>query len=237
VKITGPLLPGRFIDRPNRFITRVNLDGNLVISHLPDPGRLKELLIPDAEVYLRPAPKNSSRKTRFTTVMVRHDGVLISLVSALPNRFVSLELAAHNLPMLAEYRMDRAEVSHGHHRFDFLLRDKSDNPFFLEVKSVTFVQDSVAQFPDAVTARGTRHANALVELVKQGAAAGILFVCQRSDAESFRPMHERDPKFANALLEAYLTGVKVWCITTKVTLEEMTYYREIPVALNGKIIT
>lgn len=237
MKITRPLLPGRFIDRPNRFITRVKLDGKLVISHLPDPGRLRELLIPGAEVYLHPAPKNSSRKTRYTTVMVRHDDVLISLVSALPNQFVRMELERGGLPMLAAYNLDRTEVRYGHHRFDFLLRDKSDNPFYLEVKSVTFVQDGVAQFPDAVTVRGTRHANALVKLVKQGVAAGILFVCQRFDAESFRPMHERDPKFATALSEAYRTGVKVWCITTKVTLEEMTYYREIPIALNGKIIT
>ncbi len=237
MKIAGPLISGRFIDRPNRFITRVKIDENLVISHLPDPGRLRELLIPGAEVYLRPAPKNSSRKTRYTTVMVRHDGVLISLVSALPNRFVRLELERRGLPMLAAYNLDRPEVRHGHHRFDFLLRDKSENPFYLEVKSVTFVQDGVAQFPDAVTARGTRHANALVELVKQGVAAGILFVCQRSDAESFRPMQERDLKFATALSEAYRTGVNVWCITTKVTLEEMTYYREIPIALYGKIIT
>ena len=237
MKIAGPLISGRFIDRPNRFITRVKLNGNLVISHLPDPGRLRELLFPGVEVYLHPAPKNSSRKTRYTTVMVRHGGVLISLVSALPNRFVKLELERGGLPMLAAYNLDRTEVHYGHHRFDFLLRDKSENPFYLEVKSVTFVQDGVAQFPDAVTARGTRHANALVELVKQGAAAGILFVCQRSDAESFRPMHERDPKFATALSKAYCSGVNVWCITTKVTLEEMTYYREIPIALNGKNIT
>ena len=209
----------------------------MVESHLPDPGRLRELLIAGAEVYLRPALENSPRKTRYSTVMVRQGDQLISLVSALPNRFVSLELEHRGLPMLAEYKLDRAEVSHGRHRFDFLLRNQAGEPYYLEVKSVTFVQHGVAQFPDAVTARGTRHAHALVELVKQGTAAGILFVCQRSDAESFRPMHERDPVFADALRAAARAGVNIWCITTKVTLEEMTYYREIPCVLNAEIIT
>ncbi len=237
MKIAGPLLLGRFFERPNRFITRVELDGVVVESHLPDPGRLQELLVEGAEVYLRPAPDNTLRKTRYSTVMVRQGSELISLVSTLPNRFVKLELESRGLPMLAEYELDRSEVKHGRHRFDFLLRNQEWVPFFLEVKSVTFVQHGVAQFPDAMTARGTHHANALAELAEQGVAAGILFVCQRSDAESFRPMYERDPNFASALQAADLAGVKIWCVTTKVTLDEMTYYREIPCILNAEIST
>jgi len=92
VKIEGPLIKGRFHSRPNRFLTVVEINGELVHSHLPDPGRLKELLLPDAELYLRPVSDEIPRKTRFTTVMVYHKEQFISLVSTLPNRFVKESL-------------------------------------------------------------------------------------------------------------------------------------------------
>ncbi len=234
MKIEGPLLPGRFVERPNRFLMRIDLGGTIVDSHLPDPGRLQELLVTGVTVYVRPVPQEATRKTRYSTVMVEKDGVLVSVVSALPNRFVAEELAVHGLPMLAGYQLQRAEVALGRHRFDFLLGDPQGKPFYLEVKSVTFVENGTAQFPDAVTERGARHARHLAELAQAGTGAGILFVCQRPDAEKFRPMYERDPDFAAALVEAQNAGVQIWCITTRVSLEEMTYYQEIPVSLPGK---
>ena len=82
--IKGPLISGTFIERPNRFITLVNINGKIVRSHLPDPGRLKELLIPGVEVLLRPASNLLKRKTKYSTVMVRYEGKLISLVSTFP---------------------------------------------------------------------------------------------------------------------------------------------------------
>ena len=164
MKIAGPLLPGRFIDRPNRFITRVELDGQIVVSHLPDPGRLKELLYPGVKVFVRPAPVKSKRKTKFSTVMTEHKGELISLDSTLPNHFVKEELENHGLSQLKEYKLVRPEVKFGRHRFDFLLQSKR-GPFYLEVKSVTFVAEGIARFPDAVTERGARHVATLGEMV------------------------------------------------------------------------
>ncbi len=231
MKIEGPLVQAKFVERPNRFITLVDVDGKIVRSHLPDPGRLKELLIPGADLLVRPAPKGSERKTKYSTVMVRHEGQLISLVSALPNRFVLESLQEGILPMFKAFRFVRAEIAQGNHRFDFLLEDENENPFYLEVKSVTFVENGCAKFPDAVTARGARHAKALSDLVMNGKGAGILFVCQRSDAERFAPMWDRDSTFANALLNAKKSGVYVWCITTDVNENEMTYKTEIPVNL------
>ncbi len=231
MKIAGPLIKGRFIERPNRFITIVEVDGQIVRSHLPDPGRLKELLIPGAELLLRSAPKESDRKTKYSTVMVKQKGQLISLVSTLPNRFVLESLQGGSLPMFKDFQLIRPEIIQGNHRFDFLLNDSNDNQFFLEVKSVTYVENGCAKFPDAVTDRGTRHAKALTELVKKGKGAGILFVCQRSDANRFEPMWERDPSFAHALLNAKGNGVNVWCIATDVSETDMTYKTEIRVNL------
>ena len=233
MNIKGPLIQAKFVERPNRFITIIDINGIQYRSHLPDPGRLKELLRPGANLLVRPAPENSERKTRYSTVMVNHDGQLISLVSSLPNQFVKEALVKNELPMFINHTLLRPEISVGSHRFDFLLQDIDGKNFYLEVKSVTFVENGVAQFPDAVTVRGAIHALALQELVEHGKNAGILFVCQRSDAVSFRPMWERDPTLAKEVLKANRSGVKVWCITLNVSETEMTFHQEIPVNLES----
>lgn len=234
MKIDGPLLPAIFIERPNRFITIIEIDGKEHRSHLPDPGRLKELLIPGASLLARPAPKNTNRKTAFTTVMVNMEGQWISLVSTLPNYFVKHALQNNSIPILSPYDLVRPEVTVKNHRFDFLLNDTNGKDFFLEVKSVTFVENGIAQFPDAVTLRGMNHAKALMDLVNSGEHAGILFVCQRSDALSFEPMWKRDPNFSFALFDAHKVGVKVWCITLNISQTEITFNKEIPVNLEKR---
>lgn len=234
MKIPGPLLPARFVERPNRFLTRVEIDGTVVDSHLPDPGRLQELLLPGAELLVRPVPKNQPRKTRYSTVMVKKNDQWISLVSALPNRFVSEALRDDLLPQFHGYSLVQPEITVGSHRFDFLLENNSNIRLYLEVKSVTYVENRIAQFPDAVSARATRHARALADLVKKGNDAGILFVCQRPDADEFRPLWDRDPMFSQTLLDTVEQGVRCWCITLQVSPKEMTYFREIPVNLTPR---
>jgi len=229
MKIDGPLIPAVFIKRPNRFITVVEIAGKQYKSHLPDPGRLKELLIPGVSLLVRPAPISSKRKTAYTTAMVSLDGKWISLISTLPNQFVKQTFQNDRLPMLRSYNLVRPEITVKNHRFDFLLRGRDGVDFYLEVKSVTLVEKGIAQFPDAVTLRGMNHAKALMKLVNSGEQAGILFVCQRSDAFSFEPMWERDPNFSNALLDAYKAGVKVWCISLNISKTEITFNKEIPV--------
>ena len=234
MKIDGPLINAVFIERPNRFITIIQIGGEKHKSHLPDPGRLKELLIPGASLLVRPAPGNKERSTAFTTIMVNLKGQWISLVSTLPNQFVKYSFQKNRIPIFQKYKLVRPEVTIRNHRFDFLLNNKSGKNFFLEVKSVTFVKDGIAKFPDAVTTRGMNHAKTLTDLVKEGEFAGILFVCQRPDATLFEPMWDRDPMFSNALFNAYKMGVKVWCITLNVSQTEISFNKEIPLNLKKK---
>ena len=234
MKIEGPLINAVFIERPNRFITIIQIGGEKHKSHLPDPGRLKELLIPGASLLVRPAPENKERSTAFTTIMVNLNGQWISLVSTLPNQFVKYSFQKNRIPIFQKYKLVRPEVTIRNHRFDFLLSNKSGKNFFLEVKSVTFVEDGIAKFPDAVTTRGMNHAKTLTDLVKEGEFAGILFVCQRPDATLFEPMWDRDPMFSNVLFNAYKMGVKVWCITLNVSQTEISFNKEIPVNLKKK---
>ena len=234
MKIEGPLINAVFIERPNRFITIIEIGGEKHKSHLPDPGRLKELLIPGASLLVRPAPENKERSTAFTTIMVNLKGQWISLVSTLPNQLVNHSFQKNRIPIFQKYKLVRPEVTTRNHRFDFLLSNKSGKNFFLEVKSVTFVENGIAKFPDAVTTRGMNHAKTLTDLVKEGEFAGILFVCQRPDATLFEPMWDRDPMFSNVLFNAYKMGVKVWCITLNVSQTEISFNKEIPVNLKKK---
>lgn len=229
MKITGPLLKGKFIVRPNRFITHIELEGKKVISHLPDPGRLLELLIPGVIVWLKPATKGSGRKTQYSTIMVEKDGVLVSLDTTLPNKFLRNEL--DNIPIFNGWSQLKSEYKIGNHRIDFLLKDNNGNRVYTEVKSVTYVENGIAQFPDAVTARGKRHVELLASLCKKGEKAMIVFICQRPDATIFQPMWDRDPVFSKAMVAAKQADVNIKCFTTNVSLKEITYCREIPVNL------
>ena len=163
--------------------------------------------------------------------MVNKSGRWISLVSTFPNQFVKQALKRNKLSILKSYTLIRPEVAINNHRFDFLLSDKKGRDFLLEVKSVTYVENKIAKFPDAVTLRGMKHAKALTDIVNKGGRAGILFVCQRPDAILFEPMWNRDPKFSRAIYNAKKSGVKVWCITLNISPMEITFNREIPVNL------
>ena len=228
MKIPGPLRDARFVARPNRFLTVVDIDGKHVKSHLPDPGRLTELLVPGAQLKVRPRDSQASqRRTSWTTLLVKKGRNWVSIDSTLPNRFVESLLVNGELSIFDLYTLVRREVTVGSHRFDFLLK-KNGKPYYLEVKSVTFVEKSICMFPDAVTERGAKHPLALANMVKSGVKAGILFVCQRSDAKLFRPMWDIDRKFSEALVTAEKTGVDINVITAKVTPSSITYNNQIP---------
>ncbi len=220
MRIPGPLLSARFVARPNRFLTLVELEGERVEAHLPDPGRLKELLLPGASVWVRPA-SGPGRRTRYTLAMVQStSGELVSVVTTLTNELVAEALAAGLIAELADFRVEAREYTWGRSRFDFLLARSDDTRMLLEVKSVTLVEAGSALFPDAVTARGTRHVRELAAAKSQGLEATVLFVVQRRDATSVSAARSIDPNFAAALEEARKAGVRVLGYRCEVTLEE-----------------
>ena len=231
MKIDGPLLNATFIFRPNRFIRRVKIDNNIFESHLADPGRLEDLLIPRVKLYIRKARKNSQHRTKYSTIMVEHKGELISLVSTLSNTFFQDLIRRKKLTIFKNYRIMKNEVVVKNHRIDFLLSDSKDN-LFLEIKSVTFSIKKVAQVPDAITKRRREHISLLTNMVKKGCNAGVLFICQRSDVEMFKPKWDRDPEFCKALKNGQKAGLKIWCISTKLTTNQMIFSKEIPIYID-----
>jgi len=211
--IPGPLALASFLQRYNRFLLQVRLEdtGEAIDVHMADPGRLKELLLPEKRIWLRPA-SNPERKTRWTAVLVESpDGrELVSLDTTLPNRLIGEALRRRAIEELAEWELVQREVTMGRSRLDFLLSGPSGQRLALEVKSVTLVEEGIGLFPDAVTERGARHVRELAEIAERpGWEAAVLFVLQRSDAREIRAARSIDPTFAEALSEAKKAGVRV----------------------------
>ncbi|MFN3346732.1 MAG: DNA/RNA nuclease SfsA [Candidatus Bipolaricaulaceae bacterium] len=195
---------GEFRARPNRFTLVVSLGGAEVCAHLPNPGRLVEVLSPGRRILLRPAPPG--RKTPFTAVAADLGPFLVSLDSTLPNRMFPRFLAQGVLPELSGFRIAAREPRLGHGRADFLLV-RGQERLWVEVKSVTYVADGVALFPDAPTVRGRRHLLELAELSRAGEGAAVIFVVQRPDAVRFGPHARLDPQFGQAFRQALAQGV------------------------------
>jgi sugar fermentation stimulation protein A len=231
-----PLLPGliREVREPSpsrspSLTGPAERRGGVVEVHLADPGRLKELLLPGQRVWIR-AAGTPTRRTAWSAVLVEApDGAgLVSVDTTMPNRLIHRALEAEALAELAGWRLERAEWPHGRSRIDFLLA-RDDRQLALEVKSVTLVEEGVALFPDAITARGARHVHELTELVRRdGWAAAILFVLQRDDAHRIEAARSIDPKFADALAEARAAGVRILGRRCQVSLEGLTLGSPVP---------
>lgn len=222
----GPLKLASFVERPNRFIVHARLEDSneIVQAHLADPGRLKELLLPGARLYLRFVDK-PNRKTKWSVILVlAPDGkTLVSLQSTLVNQLTAAALKTKKLPELANWIFSGQEYNYGNSRWDFLLEDSNGHSLLLEVKSCTLVVDGLAMFPDAVTERGRRHVEELTHLQSQGTfQTAILFVVQRGDADYFRPADHIDPAFAKVLKLAQVAGVQILVYSCQVTHKEIT---------------
>jgi sugar fermentation stimulation protein A len=178
---------------------------------MADPGRLRELLLPGKRVWLRPAT-NPNRKTLWSAVLVEspRGKELVSLDSTLPNRLILKALQEKSLQEVWDWDLVRAERTIGRSRFDFLLSGSGRRQMAMEVKSVTLVEGGIGSFPDAVTARGTRHVTELAALAQLPFwDAAVFFVLQRSDAVAIRVARSIDSKFAEALGEARKAGVRI----------------------------
>ena len=218
--LPAPLTEATFVARPNRFLLRCDIEGRTHEVHLADPGRLKELLLPGRRVWVRPAA-SASRRTRWSAVLVEapEGNGLVSVDTTLPNRLIGRALEARALPEFEGWRLERREYAlpdgllEGRgirSRVDFLLSRPDGRRLALEVKSVTLVEDGVALFPDAVTARGARHVRELTAVAGlDDWEAAVLFVLQRPDAYIVRAASSIDPAFSAALARAADAGVRV----------------------------
>lgn len=212
-----------------RFSALLEVDGVPVLAHLPNSGRLTELLTDGAPAWLIPK-HGAARRTEWDLALVEYGGRLVSVDARLPNDLVFAALRARRIPELARYPHQRREAVVGASRFDFLLADGAER-CLVEVKSVTLVLDGCALFPDAPTARGSRHLRELAELARRREGAAVLFVVQRADAATFAANEAADPLFAALLRSAAGAGVLVRAYRCSVNWTEIALKDEIPVLL------
>ena len=207
------IVRGRFLERPNRFIAYVEVDGEVKVCHVKNTGRCRELLIPDATVILAKG-ENPNRKTEYDLVAVYKGERLINLDSQAPNAVFGEWMGKSGYFQNLTYI--KPEYTYQNSRFDFYL-EAGDRRIFAEIKGVTLEQDGVAMFPDAPTERGTKHLRELTDAVKNGYEAFVFFVIQMDDCRYFAPNRATDPAFAAALEDAASRGVQLRAVTCHVT--------------------
>mgnify|MGYP003701480545 CR=1 FL=1 len=201
---------GRFLDRPNRFLARVERDRQLENCHVKNTSRLRELLRPGALVALQAAGA-AGRKTAFDLIAVEHQSettkepIWVNIDSQAPNK-VCKEWLMDAKPF-GEMQLLRPESTYGHYRFDFYL-EAGERKIFLEVKGVTLVEGGVARFPGAPTLRGVKHLEELADCLSLGYEAAVVFVAKRADARAVAPNDEMKPAFGQALRRAVENGVQ-----------------------------
>ncbi len=222
---------GVFLSRPNRFIAKVLVDGCEETVHVKNTGRCKELLIDNAKVYLEKSD-NPNRKTKYDLIAVEKETcketLLINMDSQIPNdvAFEYLKSGA----IFSENAIIKREFTYKKSRFDFYIEDGNDK-IFLEVKGVTLENDGIASFPDAPTQRGIKHIYELVDAVKNGYKAYILFVIQMKGVNLFTPNDITHKEFGEALRFARENGVNIIAVDCIVTKDSIVIDKNINIKL------
>ena len=223
----GKILPARFLSRPNRFVARVEAEGEELVCHVKNTGRCRELLVPGATVWLEESP-NPSRKTKFDLIAVEKGDRLINMDAQATNKVFGEWAAAggfrEGLTSL------RPETTYGSSRFDFYW-ESSKSRGFVEVKGVTLEEDGVVRFPDAPTLRGVKHLDELAKAREAGYEAAVCFVIQMENVRWFAPNDETHPEFGQALRRAAQAGVEILAMDCAVTPQSLTMGKSVPIRL------
>lgn len=227
MKIGKRLVDGIFVERPNRYLAHVEIDGTKVPAHVPDPGRLPGLLLPGRRVRLihNPGPK---RKTDYTLVLTRHGSIWVSVFPVFANALVEQALEENSLTCLKGFKSFSREVKMNSSRFDFKL-EYPGTTAYVEVKSVSHVEEGIGKFPDAPTERGRKHLQELIALRQKGDRAVVLFISQRPDTERITSHDLIDPKFGEWLREARKADVELYGYNCRVTSSDVSLDRPVEV--------
>lgn len=196
------VIEGKFVDRPNRFIAHVMVNGVTETVHVKNTGRCRELLLPGVDVRLE-VSDNPARKTKYDLVAVYKKTLgWVNIDSQAPNKVVKEWLDTQ------DYDLVRPEYRYGASRVDFYM-EKGDMKYLMEVKGCTLEIDGIGYFPDAPTERGVKHLRELAGASKAGYDCTVAFVVQMEGVREVRPCVSIHKEFGEALNEAKRSGVKV----------------------------
>lgn len=208
------------------------MNGSVEKAHVKNTGRCRELLLPEAEVFLEDhGARMGNRKLRYSLIGVNKGGRLVNVDSQAPNRVCeeALRSGELRLPSMKELSLIQREKRFGRSRFDFYLEGKRGEKGWLEVKGVTLEENGVARFPDAPTERGVKHIVELISAVREGYRGFILFVIQMDGVQRFSPNDSTHKAFGDALRAARREGVEI--LAHRCRVEESSVSLAEPVAV------
>ncbi len=230
---SSPLIRGTLVRRYKRFFADVELDnGEVVTAHCANPGSMMGLKDPGLPAYIS-THNNPKRKLRYSLEAVEIKGDMVGINTSLPNKLGEEAIAANAIKELSGYSNMRREVKYGtNSRVDILLEDDAKGLAYVEIKNVHFSREpGLAEFPDSVTERGTKHLKELAQMVEDGHRAVMFYVVQRPDCEVFSIAADTDPTYANTFKESLKCGVEVICYDCALTLKDITIRRALPLKL------
>jgi len=217
IQFPEPLIEATFLKRYKRFLTDMKLtNGDIVVAHCPNTGSMKTCLQENAPALLWDA-NNPKRKLRYSFKAIKINKTWIGIDTLLPNKLAELAIAAGEIEELDGYELIEREKKMGQNSRVDLLLSNNKLKCYVEVKNVTMVENSVASFPDAITTRGQKHLVELMERVKEGHKAAMLFMIQRGDGKVFTSADAIDSEYAKLLKEAESCGVMLFAMSCKVS--------------------
>lgn len=225
---------GKFIDRPNRFIATVEVDGSVEKAHVKNTGRCRELLVPGAQIYLEDFEgRMGKRKMRYSLIKVKKGDQLVNMDSQAPNIVVREALLSGQLqlPDMGPLTLVKGEYKFGDSRLDFYVEDSNGQKGLIEVKGITLEVDGIAKFPDAPTERGVKHIEELIGAGREGYNVYIVFVIQMKGISAMMPNDETHKAFGDTLRSAAEQGVHVLAYDCIVTEDGLQIDSPVPVVL------
>jgi sugar fermentation stimulation protein A len=227
----SPLIQGILIKRYKRFLVDVQLpDGSIVIAHCPNTGAMTGCAEPGWKVWLSPSD-NPKRKLLYTWEVVLTDQQhWIGINTHKANVLIKEAIIEDKITELVGYKTLKAEVKFGEEnsRIDFLLTDPEKDDCYVEVKSVTLLENNAGYFPDAKTLRGQKHLRELSSIANQGKRAVLLFCVQHTGIKSVQVAKHIDLDYAKELKQAMLNGVQILCYGCKINSEKLYINQSLP---------
>jgi sugar fermentation stimulation protein A len=234
MKFTKPIIEGTFIKRYKRFFADVQIGKETVVAHVANSGSMKSCNIPGSPCLVS-YDSNPERKLKYTLEMIKTPTSWVGVNTQVPNKIVREGIENKILTHWKKYDFFQAEAKiNSKSRLDFVLSDREIYDFktidlkttkqkfhFIEVKNVSLVENTTAMFPDAVTERGQKHLEDLMDLINMDHTTEIVFTVQRTDAKTFRAAHEIDPEYAKLLQKAHKHGVRITPLKCKLSAQEI----------------
>ncbi len=218
---------GIFIERPNRFIAYVEIEGKRELVHVKNTGRCRELLIPQSTVYVQESD-NPKRKTKYDIISVYKGNELYNIDSQAPNKVFAEWVFKSKY--FGDIDVLKAECRYGDSRFDFYI-EVDNRKIFVEIKGVTLEKDGVLMFPDAPTQRGVKHLNELCNCIDDGYEAFVVFIIQTEKVKYFTSNRCTHPEFAEALKNANDKGVNILALNCFVKEDSLDINNFVPIKI------